>query len=102
DLALEADVLVENMRPGKIEKFGFSYDALAAENPKLVMCSVSATGRSSVIGPPGYAPIFWAEGGGAWMTGWPDANPGLVRGPVDLHAAAFGCLGVLSLLRQRE
>jgi crotonobetainyl-CoA:carnitine CoA-transferase CaiB-like acyl-CoA transferase len=35
------------------------------------------------------------------MTGWSDRNPGLVRGPIDLHAAAFACLGVLSLLRRR-
>jgi benzylsuccinate CoA-transferase BbsF subunit len=101
ELALSADIVVENMRPGKIEKFGLSYDRLAESNPGLIMCSVSATGRSAVAGPPGYAPIFWAEGGGAWMTGWPDANPGLVRGPVDLHAAAFACLGVLALLRRR-
>jgi crotonobetainyl-CoA:carnitine CoA-transferase CaiB-like acyl-CoA transferase len=101
-LALVADVLVENMRPGKIEKLGLSYELLSKSNPGLVMCSVSGTGRSSVEGPPGYAPIFWAEGGGAWMTGWPDRNPGLVRGPIDLHAAAFACLGVLSLLRRRE
>jgi crotonobetainyl-CoA:carnitine CoA-transferase CaiB-like acyl-CoA transferase len=101
ELALKADILVENMRPGKIEKFGLSYERLSKLNPGLIMCSVSATGRSSVEGPPGYAPIFWAEGGGAWMTGWPDRNPGLVRGPIDLHTAAFACVGVLSLLRQR-
>jgi crotonobetainyl-CoA:carnitine CoA-transferase CaiB-like acyl-CoA transferase len=102
ELATVADVLVENMRPGKIEKLGLSYERLREVNPGLVMCSVSATGRSSVAGPPGYAPIFWAEGGGAWLTGWPDRPPGLVRGPVDLHAAAFACLGIVSLLRRRE
>ena len=101
ELALKADVLVENMRPGKIEKFGLSYERLSKSNPGLVMCSVSATGRLSVEGPPGYAPIFWAEGGGAWMTGWADRNPGLVRGPIDLHAAAFACVGLLALLRRR-
>jgi benzylsuccinate CoA-transferase BbsF subunit len=102
ELATVADVLIENMRPGKIEKLGLSYERLREVNPGLVMCSVSATGRSSVAGPPGYAPIFWAEGGGAWLTGWPDRPPGLVRGPVDLHAAAFACLGIVSLLRRRE
>jgi benzylsuccinate CoA-transferase BbsF subunit len=102
ELAAVADVLVENMRPGKIEKLGMSYAALSEKNPKLIMCSVSGTGRSDVEAPPGYAPIFWAEGGGAWMTGWPDRPPGLVRGPIDLHAAAFACLGVLSLLRRRK
>ncbi|MDB4873048.1 MAG: CoA transferase [Massilia sp.] len=102
ELAAEADVLIENMRPGKFEKLGMSPERLRELNPGLVMCSVSATGRSSVAGPPGYAPVFWAEGGGAWLTGWPDRPPGLVRGPVDLHAAAFACLGIVSLLRRRE
>lgn len=102
ELARAADVLIENMRPGKIEKLGLSYARLSELNPGLVMCSVSATGRSSVAGPPGYAPVFWAEGGGAWLTGWPDRPPGLVRGPVDLHAAAFACLGILSLLALRK
>jgi crotonobetainyl-CoA:carnitine CoA-transferase CaiB-like acyl-CoA transferase len=66
------------------------------------MCSVSGVGRSSVEGQPGYAPIFWAEGGGAWLTGWPERPPGLVRGPIDLHAAAFATVGVLALLRRRR
>jgi benzylsuccinate CoA-transferase BbsF subunit len=101
ELASVADVVVENMRPGKSEKLGLSYPALVAQNPALIMCSVSATGRSRRPGPPGYASIFWAEGGGAWLTGWPHRPPGLVRGPVDLHAAAFACLGILSLLRRR-
>lgn len=101
-LASVADVVIENMRPGKIEKLGLSYAGLSERNPGLVMCSVSATGRSAVAGPPGYAPIFWAEGGGAWLTGWPDRPPGLVRGPVDLHAAAFACVGILSLLARRK
>jgi benzylsuccinate CoA-transferase BbsF subunit len=102
ELASVADVLIENMRPGKIEKLGLSYERLSELNAGLVMCSVSATGRSSVVGPPGYAPVFWAEGGGAWLTGWPDRPPGLVRGPIDLHAAAFACLGILSLLARRQ
>lgn len=101
DLAGVADVVVENMRPGKAEKLGLSYRDLVTVNPAVIMCSVSATGRSASSGPPGYASIFWAEGGGAWLTGWPHRPPGLVRGPVDLHAAAFACLGVLSLLRRR-
>jgi benzylsuccinate CoA-transferase BbsF subunit len=102
-LAGVADVFVENMRPGKIEKLGMSYAELSAKNPGLIMCSVSGEGRSSMEGGrPGYAPIFWAEGGGAWLTGWPERPPGLVRGPIDLHAAAFATLGVLALLRRRR
>jgi crotonobetainyl-CoA:carnitine CoA-transferase CaiB-like acyl-CoA transferase len=100
-LAAVADVLVENMRPGKVEQLGLSYDAVRAVNPGIVMCSQSATGRVDGPAIPGYAPIFWAEGGGAWLTGWPDRRPGVVRGPVDFHAAAFACLGTLALLLAR-
>ena len=101
EMASVADVLIENMRPGKIEEMGLSYEAVSAVNPRIVMCSQSATGRCEGTGIPGYAPIFWAEGGGAWLTGWPDARPGVVRGPVDFHAAAFACLGTLAMLEQR-
>jgi benzylsuccinate CoA-transferase BbsF subunit len=100
-LADIADVLVENMRPGKIEALGLGYADVARRNPRIVMCSVSATGRSSEA-ISGYAPIFWAEGGGAWLTGWPSANPGVVRGPVDLHVAAMATLGTLALLWRRD
>ena len=100
-LALVADVMVENMRPGKIETLGFGYEEISKDNPQLVMCSVSATGRSSEA-ISGYAPIFWAEGGGAWLTGWPSANPGVVRGPVDLHVAAMATMGTLALLWRRD
>ena len=100
-LAAVADVVVENMRPGKIESLGLGYRELRELNPPVVMCSVSATGRTAES-VPGYAPIFWAEGGGAWMTGRPDRLPGVVRGPVDLHVAALACVGTLALLERRK
>ena len=99
-LARAADVIVENMRPGKMESLGFGYEAIAKVNPSVIMCSVSATGRADCA-VPGYAPVFWAEGGGAWLTGWPHRVPGVIRGPVDLHVSSFACLGVLALLRSR-
>ena len=101
-LAAVADVVIENMRPGKIEQLSLSYEAVSAINPGVVMCSQSATARVEGPGIPGYAPIFWAEGGGGWLTGWPHRRPGVVRGPVDFHAAAFACLGVMALLEQRR
>jgi crotonobetainyl-CoA:carnitine CoA-transferase CaiB-like acyl-CoA transferase len=101
-LASVADVLVENMRPGKIEQLGLSYEAVSAANPGIVMCSQSATGRVEGPGIPGYAPIFWAEGGGAWLTGWREQRPGVVRGPVDFHAAAYACAGTLALLHRQK
>jgi benzylsuccinate CoA-transferase BbsF subunit len=101
-LAAQADVLIENMRPGKIEQLGLGYDVVSKLNPQIVMVSQSATGRIEGPAVPGYAPIFWSEGGGSYVTGWPEARPGVVRGPVDLHAAAYALLGVLALLARRD
>lgn len=102
DLVAAADVFVENMRPGKIEELGFSYSSISAINPAIVMCSQSATGRTRSSGIPGYAPVFWAEGGGAWMTGHQTGLPGIVRGPIDFHAATNAFIGTLALLRERD
>lgn len=102
ELATVADVLIENMRPGKIEALGLSYETVSERNPGIVMCSQSATARVDGPSVPGYAPIFWAEGGGSYRTGWPHRPPGGVRGPVDMHAAAAACLGTLALLERRE
>lgn len=102
ELALHADVLVENMRPGKVESLGLGYDSLSKENPGLIMCSMSASGRGANQEMPGYAPIFWAEGGAAWMSGYPDGDPVYVRGPVDLHAGAFSAFGLFAALIERE
>jgi benzylsuccinate CoA-transferase BbsF subunit len=101
-LAAAADVLVENMRPGKIEQLGLSYEELSAENPGLVMCSLSGSGHQDGEPLPGYAPIFWAEGGAAWFCGWPDQVPNYMRSPIDLHAGAFGFLGIMTALYERH
>lgn len=101
-LAARCDVLIENMRPGAIERLGLGYEDMRRHNERLVMCSQSATGRVQGRRPPGYAPIFWAEGGGAILTGWPDRPPGVVRGPVDFHAAAYALVGVLAALALRD
>jgi benzylsuccinate CoA-transferase BbsF subunit len=101
-LAATADVVIENMRPGKIEELGLSYDELSAENPGLVMCSLSGSGHQDGEPLPGYAPIFWAEGGAAWFTGWPEHVPNYMRSPIDLHAGAFAFLGVMAALYERQ
>ncbi len=103
ELAAKADVVCESMRPGRAEAVGLGYDDVRVVNPSVVYCSLSATGRGTgrPTDVPGYAPIFWAQGGGAWLSGWPQAAPDYVRSPVDMHAGLLACGGVLAALHAR-
>src|SRR5919106_3116261 len=102
-LAAGADVLVENFRTGTMEEFGLGYAALAASNPRLVYCSVSAFGRT---GPradgAGYEALMQAFSGIMSITGEPDGPP--VRCGVsflDLTTGILCALGVMSALHHR-
>ncbi|WP_296225013.1 CaiB/BaiF CoA transferase family protein [Ralstonia sp. UBA689] len=103
-LAAEADVLIENFRPGTMEKWGLSYEALSAINPKLIMLRVSGYGQT---GPkrdePGFAAIAEAMAGLRYLTGEPGRPParaGLSLG--DTIAGLHGALGVLLALYERD
>lgn len=96
-----ADVLLENFRPGVVEKLGLGYQDLKEANPRLIMVSMSAVGR--VAGNyAGYAPIFSALAGLANGTGHPDGPPTEIRHPVDLTGGAAGALAVLAGLAHRN
>ena len=75
-LAKDVDVVVENFRPGAMEKWGLDYDSLAKENPGLVMVRLSGYGQT---GPyrdrPGFGSIGEAMGGLRHVTGYPDRPP---------------------------
>jgi len=107
-LANCADVVADNMRPGKMEALGLGYAELSVLNPRVVYCSLSATGRIDPVegkpAPdiPGYAPVFWAEGGGAAVTGWPQGTPAYMRAPVDMNAGNVAALGILAALYARD
>jgi succinyl-CoA---D-citramalate CoA-transferase len=103
-LVAEADVLVENFRPGTMEKWGLGYDDLKEINPGLVMVRVSGFGQT---GPyreqAGFGSIGEAMGGIRHVTGFPDLPPprtGISLG--DSLAATFGALGALTALYHRE
>lgn len=102
-LARDADVLIENFRTGTMEEFGLGYDTLAAVNPKLIYCSVSAFGRT---GPradgAGYEALMQAFSGIMSITGEPGGPP--VRCGVsflDLTTGILCALGVMSALHHR-
>jgi len=104
-LALAADVVCDNMRPGKMEALGLGYEALNAVRPDVICCSVSATGRVEGEKPPevsGYGPVFWAEGGAASVTGFAGSEPTYMRAPADMNAATFTAIGVLAALIHRQ
>lgn len=103
-LAESADVLIENFRPGTMEKWGLGWDTLHALNPSLIMLRVSGYGQN---GPkrdePGFAAIAEAMGGLRHITGEPDRVPvraGLSLG--DTIAGLHGALGVLLALYHRD
>jgi formyl-CoA transferase len=99
-----ADVVVENFRPGSMEKWGLSYESLSAENPRLVMARVSGFGQTGPYAQrPGYGLIGEAMGGLRHVTGEPDRPParaGISIG--DSLAAMHATMGVLMALHARE
>jgi crotonobetainyl-CoA:carnitine CoA-transferase CaiB-like acyl-CoA transferase len=102
-LVKDADVLVENFRPGVVEKLGFSYDAVKEQNPGLVYCSLSGFGST---GPsrlrPGQDLLIQSLSGLVALNGQAGSPPSPVGSAiVDQHAATLGALGVVSALLRR-
>ncbi len=103
-LALSCDVIVENFRPGVIDRLGLSYDDLKSEKPGLIWCSISGFGQD---GPyrdrPAYDMIVQALSGGMSMTGEPNGPPVRAGIPIgDLAAGMYGVIGVLAALAERN
>ena len=103
-LAREADIVVENFRPGAMEKWGLGYERLSADNPRLIMVRLSGYGQS---GPyrdqPGFGAIGEAMGGIRFVTGYPDRPP--VRAGISLGdsvAAMYGVIGALMAVHARQ
>lgn len=103
-LALDADVLVENYRPGVAEQMGIGYAELSELNERLIHCSISAFGREGpMAGHPGTDPVVQAASGVMSVTGEPDGGPCLVGVPIADFTGAMTCVqGVLLALLARE
>lgn len=103
-LIAQADVLIENFRPGTLEKWGMDYATLSKLNPGLVMIRVSGYGQSGPYSKrPGYGQIGEAMGGLRYVIGEPDRVPsraGISIG--DSLAATYACLGGIMALFARQ
>ncbi|XLX39119.1 CaiB/BaiF CoA transferase family protein [Ectopseudomonas mendocina] len=102
-LVAEADVLVENFRPGTLESWGLGYDALKAINPRLIMLRISGYGQT---GPyrdlPGFGVIGEAMGGLRHLSGYPGQAPVRVGISIgDSLSSLYGVIGVLLALQER-
>ncbi len=103
-LVAEADIVVENFRPGVLDKLGLGWEALSAIHPGLVMVRLSGFGQSGPMAQqPGFGAIGESMGGLRYVTGFPDRPPvktGISIG--DSIAALWGALGALMALRHKE
>jgi CoA:oxalate CoA-transferase len=104
DLVAKADVLVENFRPGTMEKLGVGYEVLRAINPRLVYLAISGYGQTgSRSRRPAFDNTAQAAGGLWSMNGFPDQEPVRVGVTIgDLSATLFGVVGALAALRHAE
>lgn len=104
DLIASADILLENFRPGTLEKWGLGFEELSRINPGLILVRVSGYGQTGPYAPrPGYASVGEAMGGLRYVVGDPDRPPsrcGISLG--DSLAATFATLGALAALHYRE
>jgi crotonobetainyl-CoA:carnitine CoA-transferase CaiB-like acyl-CoA transferase len=103
-LALAADVVVENFRPGLMAELGLGYEELAAENPRLVYCSITGFGAGGAGAElPGYDLLVQALGGLMSVTGEPDGEPLKVGvALVDVIAGLYAAVGILAALEHRR
>lgn len=103
DLVADADIVVENFRPGTMEKLGLGYDALKETKPDLIYCAITGFGRDGGADLPGYDLLVQAVGGLMSITGpTPDAPTKVGVAVVDVLAGMHATTGILLALAHRE
>ena len=104
-LVAQSDVVLENFRPGTLEKWGIGFETLSELNPRLVMLRISAYGQTGPkSGEPGFARIAHAFAGLSWLAGEAEGPP-VVPGSTsmaDYVSGMWGAIGVLTALRARD
>ncbi|MDI1296175.1 MAG: CoA transferase [bacterium] len=103
-LAAKADILIENFKPGTLEKWGLGPDILHAINPRLIIVRVSGYGQTGPYASrAGFGGVGEAMGGWRYIVGDPDRAPSRMGVSIgDSLAATYGCMGALAALHARE
>lgn len=102
-LAAGADVLIENMRRGALEKLGLGYETLKEENPDLIYCSITGFGPGEEEDRPGYDFLIQARAGIMGITGQPDGEPTKVGVAIaDIVCGLYAASTILAALHRRS
>ena len=101
-LVRRADVLVENFRPGAVDKLGFSYEELSEDNPGLIYCSCKGFMGGPYEHRTALDEVAQMMGGLAYMTGPPDRPLRAGASVIDVLGGVFGAIGILAALEQRH
>ncbi|MDB5725816.1 MAG: CoA transferase [Novosphingobium sp.] len=104
DLAAKCDIVVENYRPGVMDRLGLGYEALSATNPKLIYCAISGYGQTGPLKDnPSFDIVLQAMSGTLSMNGDPNGLPTKLGIPLgDLVGGVNGPIGILAALYERE
>jgi crotonobetainyl-CoA:carnitine CoA-transferase CaiB-like acyl-CoA transferase len=101
-LAANADILIENFRPGALDRLGLGYDALASENPRLIYCSEKGFLSGPYENRTALDEVAQMMGGLAYMTGPPGKPLRAGSSVIDVTGGMFGVIGVLAAVEERH
>lgn len=97
----DADIVIENFRPGAMDKLGFGYEALSARNPRLIYCSLKGFLSGPFEHRTALDEVTQMMGGLAYMTGLPDKPMRAGASVVDVTGGMFGVIGILAAVNER-
>lgn len=103
EIVKKCDIVVANMRPGKMAKLGLGYEDLAEVKPDIIMLESSGFGSTGPYkGYAGFAPIFASFGGLAYLTGYEDGTPNVMSGVQDMRAGTVSAFALIATLLHRQ